>query len=193
MDGFRKVQARLIEQGLLLEADSKLPSVTLEIVGGPIKGSWWGHRRAQEIYAVSRALHEHGDVLATKLVNDKITFVHRHEWGALWWIASCGESWQTEDLSSDARKLLTRVRREGRLEANGDAVRELETRLLARAVSVHTESGSHAKLVESWEHWRKSVDFQPRRMKLETAKARLGQIATRWEKQTGAKVRLPWR
>ena len=142
--------------------------------------------------AVSKALHKHADVLVTKLVNAKITFVHRVQWGALWWIANCGESWQTGDLSPGARKLLTRVRREGRLEAKGDAVRELETRLLARAVSVHTESGSHAKLVESWEHWRQSVDFQPRRMKLETAKARLEQIAVRWEKQTGAKVRLPW-
>ncbi len=192
MDGFRKVHARLIEQGLLLEADSKLPSVTREILGGPVKGSWWGHRRGQEIYAVSRALHQHADVLATKLVNAKITFVHRREWGALWWIASCGESWQTEDLSSDARKLLTRVGREGRLEAKGHAVRELETRLLARAVSVHTESGAHAKLVESWAHWRRSVDFKPRHMRLETAKARLQKIAARWERQTGTKVRLPW-
>ena len=167
--------------------------MTREIVGAPIKGSWWGHRRGQEIYAVSRALHEHGDVLATKLVNSKITFVHRVQWGALWWIANSGESWQTGDLSADAGKLLTRVRQEGRLEAKGNAVRELETRLLARAVSVHTESGAHAKLVESWEHWRQSVDFKPRRMRLETAKAHLEKIAATWEKQTGARVRLPWR
>ena len=178
--------------GLLLEADAELPSVTREIVVGPIKGSWWGHPRGREIYAVSRALHEHGDVLATKLVNAKITFVHRSEWGALWSIANSGEPWQTGDLSPDARKLLTRVRQEGRLEAKGNAVRELETRLLARTVSVHTESGSHAKLVESWEYWRQSVDFKPHRMKLETATARLEQIAARWERQTGAKVRLPW-
>ncbi len=102
--GFREVHSLLIEQGLLLEADAKLPSVTREIVVGPIKGSWWGHRRGQEIYAVSRALHEHGDVLATKLVNAKITFVHRAQWGALWWIANCGESWQTRDLSPASGK-----------------------------------------------------------------------------------------
>ncbi len=190
--GFRRVHSRLIEQGLLLEADAKLPSVTREIIGGPIQGSWWGHRCGQEIYAVSKALYEHGDVLATKLVNGKITFVHRRQWGALWSIANSGESWQTEDLSPDARKLLTRVRQKGRLEAKGNAVRELEARLLARAVSVHTDSGSHAKLVESWEHWRQSIDFKPRRMRLETAKARLEKIAVGWERQTGAKVRLPW-
>ena len=119
--GFRKVHSLLIEQGLLLEADAELPSVTREIVVGPIKGSWWGHPRGREIYAVSRALHEHGDVLATKLVNAKITFVHRSEWGALWSIANSGEPWQTGDLSPDARKLLTRVRQEGRLEAKGNA------------------------------------------------------------------------
>ena len=190
--GFEKVYSRLIEQGLLLEADSKLPSVTLEIVGGPIKGSWWGHRRGQEIYAISTALHAHGDVLVTKLVNAKITFVHRRQWAALWWIANSGEPWQTSDLSAEARNLLTRVGQEGRLEAKGDAVRELETRLLARAVSVHTESGSHAKLVESWAHWRQSVEFQPRCMKLETAKGRLEKIAAGWKKQTGAPARLPW-
>jgi hypothetical protein len=46
--------------------------------------------------------------------------------------------------------------------------------------------------VESWERWRQSVDFKPRRMRLETAKARLEKIAATWERQTGAKVRLPW-
>ena len=190
--GFEQVYSRLIEQGLLLEADSKLPSVTREIVGGPIQGSWWGHSRGQEIYAVSKALHAHGDVLVTKLVNAKITFVHRRQWASLWWIANSGESWQTGDLSPEARKLLTRVGQEGRLEAKGNAVRELERRLLARAVSIHTESGSHAKLVESWEHWRQSVDFKPRSMRLETAKGRLEKIAADWKKQSGAPARLPW-
>ncbi len=97
---FWKVHFRLLEQGLLLEADPTLPSLTREIVKKPIRGSWWSHPKGQEIYAVSRALSEHEEVLVTKLVNGKITFVHRRLWPSIFWIATSGDSWQIKGLSA---------------------------------------------------------------------------------------------
>ncbi len=47
---FWKVHSRLLEQGLLLETDPTLPSLTREIVKKPIRGSWWSQPKVQEIY-----------------------------------------------------------------------------------------------------------------------------------------------
>ncbi len=189
---FWKVHFRLLEQGLLLETDPTLPSLTKEIVKMPIRGSWWGHPKGQEIYAVSRALSKHEEVLVTKLVNGKITFVHRRLWPWIFWIATSGDSWQTKGLSEDSKKLLTQVKRKGQVLSTGKAVTELEKRLLAHAVSVHTKTGAHAKMVESWQHWQESVGFRPRMMQRQTAMARLKKIADTWQEKTGARVRLPW-
>ncbi len=127
-----------------------------------------------------------------KMVNGKITFVHRRLWPWIFWIATSGDSWQTQGLSEDSIRLLTRMKRMGQLLSTGKAVTELEKRLLAHAVSVHTETGAHAKMRESWQHWQESAGFRPRMMKHQTARARLEEIADTWREKTGARVRLPW-
>jgi hypothetical protein len=39
----------------------------------------------------------------------------------------------------------------------GDAVRELEARLLVHSIEIHTELGAHAKQLQTWNEWRKEV------------------------------------
>ena len=75
---------RFVEQhGLVLEsARGPVPSVASAVVGGPIRGSWWGHERGREIYAVCRHIGESEDVLVCKLVEGKVTYVHRRLWPA---------------------------------------------------------------------------------------------------------------
>ena len=60
-----------------------VPTLTEAIVGGRIRGSWWGHPRAHEIYRSLQAVYASPDVVATRLVDGKVTLVHRRVWPAL--------------------------------------------------------------------------------------------------------------
>jgi len=175
-----------------MQADQALPSVTTLVAGAPIRGSWWGHKHGQAIYAVCEKLGDHPDVLSSPLVNGKITFIHRRLWSSLLRVASSGSPWQLDGLSRGARELLDRVDRGGPVRATGKSVAELERRLLVHAHSIHTPSGKHVKVAESWEQWRSNAGFKPRRQALASARAAFEAIASAWEESTGARVRLPW-
>jgi hypothetical protein len=70
--------------GIVLESGTgPVPSVAATIVGGPIRGSWWAHAQGREIFAVTRAIRDCPDVLVCRLVDGKITYVHRRLWPAL--------------------------------------------------------------------------------------------------------------
>ena len=70
--------------GVVLEsATGPVPSLAEAIVGAPIQGSWWGHARSHEIFALTRAVRDSPDVLVCRLVGGKITYVHRRLWPAL--------------------------------------------------------------------------------------------------------------
>src|SRR5437879_2008226 len=84
----------LTETGLLLESDRQLPSVTAIVAGGPIRGSWWGNPAACGTYQVLVALEDHPDALRTKLINGKVTYVHRTLWPALLGVALARDAWQ---------------------------------------------------------------------------------------------------
>jgi hypothetical protein len=78
------VMAKLIDEGVLLEsARGPLPNVAELVAGEPIKGSWWGHPRGHEIYAELNALDDSPDVVRMRLLNGKVTLVHRRVWPAL--------------------------------------------------------------------------------------------------------------
>lgn len=159
----RRVRAELERRGWLLQADFELPSVTTLVAGEAIRGSWWGHPRGNHIYWVLQDLEDDGDTLWVKLANAKVTLVHRRLWPALLAVAQASAGWQTRGLSTAARALLRRTRRAGRLRLDelqrwsyadkpGVAARELERRLLVGSDEVHTDSGRHAKVLESWPH-----------------------------------------
>jgi len=74
----------LIQQGMLLEsARGPLPNVAEMIAGEPIRGSWWSHPHSHEIFAAINALADSPDVVRTRLVNGKVTLIHRRVWPAL--------------------------------------------------------------------------------------------------------------
>lgn len=76
--------AVLVEHGMLLEsARGPLPNVAEMIAGEPIGGSWWTHPRSHAIFAEINALADSPDVVRTRLVNGKVTLVHRRVWPAL--------------------------------------------------------------------------------------------------------------
>jgi hypothetical protein len=78
------VLAVLVERGMLLEsARGPLPNVTELIAGGPIRGSWWGHPASHRIYRTLTELAASPDVVRLRLINRKVTLVHRRVWPAL--------------------------------------------------------------------------------------------------------------
>ncbi len=70
--------------GVVLQAArGPVPSLAEAIAGGPIRGSWWGHPKGHEIFRAAEAVSDHADVLVCKLIEGKVTYVHRRLWPAL--------------------------------------------------------------------------------------------------------------
>ena len=75
--------------GVVLEsAHGPVPSIAEEIAGERIRGSWWSHAKSNEIFRVTRGIRESPDTLVCRLVDGKITYVHRRLWPAL--VAAAG-------------------------------------------------------------------------------------------------------
>jgi hypothetical protein len=71
-------------QGAVMQsAKGPLPSLAERIAGGPIRGSWWGHPSGHEIYHGINRVRASPDVVALRLINGKITLIHRRLWPAL--------------------------------------------------------------------------------------------------------------
>ena len=71
-------------QGVLLEsAKGPIPNVAQLVAGEPITGSWWAHPASHEIFEAINRLADSPDVARMRLVNNKVTLVHRRLWPAL--------------------------------------------------------------------------------------------------------------
>jgi hypothetical protein len=70
--------------GLVLEsARGPVPNLVEAIVGSPVKGSWWGHAKGKQIFNLLQDLRGSKKVLVCRLVDGKVTYVHRDVWPAL--------------------------------------------------------------------------------------------------------------
>lgn len=180
-------QAALERHGWLLLSDPIRPALAQLVAGEPIRGSWWGHPRGAEIYALANQLEDDPDVLVCRLVERKVTFVHRALWAALLGAATGGERWQVEGLTEAARALLAEVERRPGLHATDKAAtKALQERLLVRGWSVHTASGAHATHLEPWSCWAARVQA-PRARSSPEGRARIEAAVAPWPR-----TRLPW-
>ena len=68
---------------VLASAKGPVPRLTEAIVGGPVKGSWWAHAEGKHIFRVLQGVGDSPDVLVCRVVDGKISFVHRRLWPAL--------------------------------------------------------------------------------------------------------------
>src|SRR4029450_8879361 len=68
---------------VLASAKGSAPRLTEAIVGEHIKGSWWAHPKSRHIYSILRAVTDSEDVLVCRLIDGKITLVHRRLWPSL--------------------------------------------------------------------------------------------------------------
>jgi len=147
-------------------------------------------------------LSEHEDVTVTRLVSGKVTFVHRSLWSKLVAIGKAREDWQMSQLSTRARRLLDELDEQGTLVTTslgrflgpkpGNAVRELELKLLIHADQIHTSSGRHAKVLETWDNWTKRNRFKALRLKPESARRFFDKRLQAINERHQGCGRLPW-
>jgi hypothetical protein len=72
------------EHGVVLaSANGAVPRLTEAIIGEPIKGNWWTHAQSRKIYGVLKAVSDSDEVLVCRLIDGKITLVHRRLWPSL--------------------------------------------------------------------------------------------------------------
>ncbi|HEU4435381.1 MAG TPA: hypothetical protein VFR51_18495 [Pyrinomonadaceae bacterium] len=199
---FDKVFAQLQEDGLLMLSDPDLPSLSGIIAGEKIRGSWWSHELGQTIFTVSEMIEEHKDVMITKLISRKVTFVHRELWNEIYSIGVARERWQWKKLSPKARRFLKVVDGVGTTYTYdvrtsftpipADVARELDTRLLVHTEQVHTETGKHARVVETWAAWAARADFRPRATDPVAARHFLEQRMADINQKHNGRGKLPW-
>jgi len=194
--------AALQSWGLLLEIDSRLPSVAGIVVGGPVRGSWRTHSQSGAIAEIVGRLREHPDVAALRLVSAKTTYVHRDLWPAL--LATAGEKaeWQLQGIRPGAKRLLEIVNVRGECQTDriawtfartpNEAARELERRLLVWGETVHNRSGRRARRLETWDSWKNRHHLTALIPMPEEGRKRLEEVVTALNTQFHAHARLPW-
>ena len=72
------------EHGVVLaSAKGPVPRLADLIAGESIKGSWWAHAKSHDIFNIFQEVGASPDILVCRLVDGKVTFVHRRLWPAL--------------------------------------------------------------------------------------------------------------
>jgi hypothetical protein len=183
---------RLQEFDLLLDTDPKFPSISGLVAGPSVRGSWWAHPQAHEMFGLACELRSHPDVMIAKLISGKVTLIYRPLWPAVFAVGTAREAWQMKALSKEAKGLLKKVDKEDQINVSGDPVRELEAKLLVYSESVHTDRGFHAKQVQSWKSWADAAKLGDVDLTPEDAKSRLEQVVARLNKQFHSNGTLPW-
>jgi hypothetical protein len=80
----RQALAFIRKHGVVLEsARGPVPSLAEAIAGGPVRGSWWAHPSGHLIFEVTRAVRDSEQVLVCRVVQGKVSFVHKRVWPAL--------------------------------------------------------------------------------------------------------------
>jgi hypothetical protein len=89
--GLAKWPSLVAKRGVMLaSARGPVPSVAEAVAGEPIVGSWWSHAKAHAIFAALSAIDDDEAIKCFRLVDKKITFVHRRLWPALARLAQAG-------------------------------------------------------------------------------------------------------
>src|SRR6202011_2007991 len=80
----KQAQAWVRKCGIAMEsARAGVPSLAQVVAGKPLRASWGAHPKGNEIFLLSRAIRSSPDVLVCRLVDGKITYIHRRLWPAL--------------------------------------------------------------------------------------------------------------
>jgi hypothetical protein len=187
-----EIFGELETHGLLLKTDARLPNVSALVAGEPVRGSWWAHPKSHQIFHALVELAAHPDVLTAKLISGKDTFIHRTLWPAFLAVAMSRDPWQRKGLDSRALTLLKEVDEKGEVATGGSTAAALERSLLVEGEQAHTEKGSHAKVLKSWERWMKAAGVAPAGLTPAEGRESLEKLVAHLNGRFGARGTLPW-
>jgi hypothetical protein len=72
------------QHGVVLEsAKGPIPNLAEAVANSPIRGNWWSHADGKKIFRATRLVRESKHVLVCRLVEGKVTYVHRRLWPAI--------------------------------------------------------------------------------------------------------------
>jgi hypothetical protein len=201
----QRIEREFERIGLLLQHDAELPSFTTLVAGEPIAGSWWSHPLAHPIYELLQTFTARSGGLHTKLIDGKVTHVHRRLWPAFLVRVQHLDPARVHRLSPAAQALHERLReqpilRTDELRRSGfadskqitKAIRELELRLLIHTDDVHTDSGAHAKVLMTWATWADGRRIAPPELSLAEASAQLDEAVQALCHDARRRPKLPW-
>ncbi|MGA7923515.1 MAG: hypothetical protein WCA77_06020 [Thermoplasmata archaeon] len=205
-----KIEARVLsvlrDRGLLLFTDSHATSVVSLVTGAPAPGNWFTYPAASTIYAIGQRLEDSKELISVPLLRGKGTLVHRRLWPELFAMAASGEAWQEGGLSLPQKALLRLVRARRRVNVQqelrdlplarggtaGDLARSLERRLLVYGRSVHSPSGRHEKVLETWSALQKDRKIHVPSVALALARATLDEASAPYQNRSRTLRLLPW-
>ena len=80
----KQALAWIKECGIAVEsARASVPSLAQVVTGKPLRGGWWAHPKGNDIFRLSRSIRSSPNILVCRLVDGKITYIHRRLWPAL--------------------------------------------------------------------------------------------------------------
>lgn len=135
-------------------------SLAEAVAGGPLQGSWREHAKGRRIYRLGRQLRARPDVLAVRLVEGRVAFVHPSLWPEVYRVVMepTRRRGALAGLSPRARALLEVVERDGevRVGREGPWTKEreaLEERLLVHVSDAQGEDGVWRFVLRAWRAW----------------------------------------
>jgi len=73
------------DHGIVLEsAKGQVPTLAEAIAREVIRGNWWQHPKSRQIFIATRRVRESADILVSRHLGGRITYVHRRLWPALY-------------------------------------------------------------------------------------------------------------
>jgi len=203
--GLAEVEHALERYGLLLQHDRELPSVTSIVAGEPIAGSWWGHPLGHAIYDLLGAFEDTTGKLEGKILDGKVTYVQARLWPAFFAVVQHDPGARLARLGSAAGALFAHVEQHGPVRADAlpaglsapsreltKTVRALEARLLLHTDSIHTDSGAHVKLLQTWPQWCAERSVRVPAVAIDDARAELDSAVAALSAGVARKIEVPW-
>jgi hypothetical protein len=81
---------------VLVSGKGPVPRLSDAVAGESVRGSWWAHPRAKDIFDALQLACSSPEVLVCKLVGGKQTLVHRRLWPAL---VRCADGFPADRLA----------------------------------------------------------------------------------------------
>lgn len=160
------VREYLLEHGIIpLSPTDGLVSLVDLILGPGIKGNWWGQANSNAAYNAYAELADDPDIIVMKLVDHKVTLVHRNLWNCLFVVALDAKrlEWRKKSLSPKGLLILSNVDRLGTVGMDFVAAelglprktiaherKKLEQWGVVLSKEEHTKSGHHDIVLQSW-------------------------------------------